>query len=274
MPVIPPSSTQGYDTVMNVVLSARTRMNDHVETLEANSGQILHNTDAFMQQLFNGGWRAFQDVLVDRGYQRLTGDVVISGLPKVAVTDPAIFCWLSRAGCFDGVSYYNTPALPSDFTHPLKVWERQNGYNMAFYEPPMEKIVDGLRTSAKTTGNLQWEWRQDAIWFPGSLVSEDFRIRYANYLSDFVDSATTRWYQQTVPILRCTDALSWFVCAELENARKGGDAAVVESYFRKGTLATNRILNRDVRANQRVNIRRQSRSGRLEGYGNGNGIWY
>lgn len=65
------------------------------------------------------------------------------------------------------------------------------------------------------------------------------------------------WYNQPVPILRCLDAFSLFVCAEF-----APDAQTAEAYLEEAKLAVNRMFNREVKANQRVNIRRQPRSGR------------
>lgn len=255
-----------YDTVGYVLDSARVRLNDRVDTLQLISGVILDNTDPYMLQLVNNAWRRLMWRLADKGYSRLINETIVAGFPAVASPDPAVQCWLNGSGCSDGVTEYVTPSLPADFTHPLKMWERWSGINAQFCDPPMEKMLDGLWTRPPTTTHRKWEWRGDTIYMPGSLSVEDLRIRYANYLPDFADSVTLRWYQQPVPIMMASDALAWMICAELENARKGGDGTAAKAYCEKAEAATDRIFNRDVRADQRVNIRRRPRSGRVSGW--------
>lgn len=87
----------------------------------------------------------------------------------------------------------------------------------------------------------------------------------------------TPWYLQPVPIARCADALSLFICAEVAQARPDLEMDPV-AFLESAMDAAKLIFNRDVRMKQRVNVRRLSRSGRLEGagyggYGYGGGTW-
>jgi hypothetical protein len=270
MPVIPPSSSTPYDSMSVVINMVRARMDDALDTLAANSGKILEETDSFSQQTVNNGWRQLQDVLVDRGYENLTDDVVISGIPQCSVTDPAIFTWIGWQGCFDGANLFTVPALPQNFTHPLKVWERWSNTGMQFGDP-MEQMYDGLPNWPKTTASRVWEWRNDLIYMPGSQNVMDIRVRFAKYMPDFDDIGQVRWYQQPVPIMRAADALSWMVCRELAMRPPFTNPEAEAAYYKYGCDACNRILNRDARAKQRGNVRRMSRSGRLEGSGYGYG---
>jgi hypothetical protein len=265
MPILSPQPGLQYDSVFVALHSAATRLGDTVPTLDPISGRVLGRSDAFMQQVTNDAWRGLCDWLGDKGYEGVTGDVVVSGLPVVAVADPAIFCWLSLSGFFDGATLWPQPALPTDFIHPLKVWERPSGLNANFY--PMGMFLDGLPTTLKGLNNGLWEWRQDAIWILGSLRVMDFRIRYARYLGDFLDGAANRWFQQPILIVRAADALSWFISAQLEKVRDNGDPQRAADYLDMGQAAASLILNRDIRPKQRETLRRRSRSGRLEGGG-------
>ena len=262
MPILPPSTGLPYDSLNYILDGVRAKMGVDIDSLEALSGSVFSRTDAYMNQLCNDAWRETQDCLAELGYSRLLSRVIIQGLPVVQVTDPCQQVWLSWDGYFDGANLNLTPALPSDFTHPLQVWERPTGQNSADFL--MEKILSDLPSIGKQPFNRFWNWRGDAIWMPGAQQINDLIISYVSYLSDFVDSGTVRWFQQTVPILRCSNAFGWYIAAELENARKDGDPDRAAAYATKGEAACAKIMNRDIKANQRVNIRRQSNSGRLE----------
>lgn len=260
MPVLPPSTAQVYDSLNTVLIATRARLNDEIPTLAPVSGKILQNTQNFSLVTVNNAWRNMQDCLANRGFARLINEVVIHSFPVVASLDPSVQTWLGWSGCFDGQNYFTTPNLPSDFTHPLKIWERWSNQNAQFGDPPMEKILDGIPAVTKTTAIRFWEWRGDLIYMPGSQQVEDLRIRYVNFLPDFTDVGNVPWFQQPVPIARVVVPFSWFICAELVQAR--GDAAGEAVLLQKGESALNKVFNLDVKADQRVNIRRRPRMGR------------
>jgi hypothetical protein len=265
MPILPPIATTTYDTVGYALNNARVNLGTRVDTLEFVSGKILDFTDSFMQQLTNKAWRFCQSWLGERNYQATTSEVIITALPTVATSDPAVFCQLSQAGFFDGANLNTTPALPSNFLHPLKMWERWNGINAQFCDPPMEKFLDGLPTRAKSTSLRYWEWRNDSIWLLGSLMVQDLRIRFTLNQGDFVDVGTVRWYQQPMPIQYIAEAMGWMIAAGVELAAKNGDAEKAESFREMGKEELSKVFNRDVRADLRVNIRRRPRTGRASG---------
>lgn len=272
MPVFPAIPVQQYDSIFSMLNSARARLNETMNTLLPTSGKLLDMTDSSTLQTVNNGWRKQQDLLADRGYQRLIDEVVIYAFPAVFGLDPATQCTLDWNGCSDGNSVFETPQLPQIFTHPLKIWERWSGQNAEFSDPPMEKILGGLPMLQKTSGIRFWEWRNDAIYMPGSQVVEDLRIRFVRYLPDFADQdygdKPMRWFQQPIPIVRASDSLSWFICAEVASAREAFDIA--EKFLFRAGEALNHLFNLDVRADQSVNIQRRPRGGR----GRNTGRWY
>lgn len=267
MPVLPPQPAASYDTANDVLNMTRGRLNDSLKTLLPVSGKLLDNGQIFIQQTFNTAYRKCQAFLADKGYARLIDEVIIQALPVVASLDPAIQTWLSWSGYFDGANLFQQPALPQGFNHPIKIWERWSNQNAQFGNPPMEKFLDGIPACSKTTAIRFWEWRNDAIYMPGSQMVEDLRIRFVMFFPDLVDAGPTQWYQQPVPIVRVSDGLSWFLCAELAGAR--GDQVAEQDFTRKGEDALRQVFNLDVKANQRVNVRRLPRSGR--GFGRS---WY
>jgi hypothetical protein len=325
-----------FDTVETVLNTARVRLNDAIASL---SGDVLTDTQPFTQVMANAAWRRLQEYLADKGYTTCRGDTVVTGIPKAASTDPSVECWLGWGGFFDGVNLNGSPVLPQNVTSPLKCYERLNGSNAPFAEPPMECMADGIRQGygPQQLFNLQWEWRNNRIYIPGSLQVEDFRIVFVNYFPDFLTLAnvaitaataqnptlltaagsglidgeqvtitgftgnwtalngtftvtvidqdtfsipvnalaatgalgapvfaTQTWTARPVPIMRCLDSFADYIAAEMANARGDVDSS---TFTESGMANANLIMNRDVRMKQRINVRRMSRSGRLEGSG-------
>jgi hypothetical protein len=262
-----------YDSVYNVVSSAKTRLNDQLNTTVPVSGKILVNTQAFSQQTVNTAWRKFQEFLANLGYVALVDEILIENVPPTTDLDPASQVYINWFGYFDGTTLQTAPVLPQSLITPLRVMERQTGTQASLI--PMENIFDGLPTWGKGPRNRLWEWRQNAIYMPGATFAMDLRIRFISYLPDFADtlsSPAVPWFQQPVPIMRCQDALSWFIAAELASAR--GDLNIdAKDLWARGEAAAKLIMNRDARMKQRGNIRRASRSGRLEANAGGGSCW-
>lgn len=279
MPIFPSVSNTPYDLASSVLNAARFRLNDKLNTLVGVSGKILEETDPSTNQAFNNGYRRFQDALCDAGCERFQGETIISSVPYVQTQDPAILCSLSWFNMFDGHNNWTQPVLPGNLILPLWMSERPSGNNSWFPWPDipnMTQMVDGLPMQMKQQRNGCWEWRGDAIYFPGALVTVDFRVRYRLLLPDILDSGTTRWFQQTVPLMRCQDALAWWICAEFASARAadGNTAeqmlAVAASCKAEAMNSTRLWANRDAMQTQRADVRRipygQAARGSRRGY--------
>lgn len=275
-PAIAFSGGAPYDTVQSAINAARAHLNDKLDTLAGVSGKLLGTPTNFSQQITNNAWRRMQNYLGNKGYSRFTNEVICTALPLAGSQDPAIQCSLSWGGFNDGVTQWTEPALPPDFVAPLAMWERFSGQNMPFPDAPMEKILNTLQSWPRGTCMGRWLWRSDEIILPGSLQLEDLKILYIRFVGDFLDTDAKgvpvvagnppalpiiRWYNQPLPVMRSDQALGWLIASETEIARKNEWA---EEFNTRAESAMNEIFNRDVRANQRVNLRRQSRSGRLE----------
>ena len=267
MPFVP-NPNAPFDLAYTILAAARVRLNDTLPTLFPITGKLLDNSQTATNQMFNNAFRKLQEFLANLGYTKLTGDTVITGLPPVASTDPATMVWIDWFNYFDGANLWALPVLPNDLIIPKRLWERQTGTASGFAD--MGMYLDGLPNWAKKSRNLVWEWRGDQIFMPGSQATMDIRVRYARYLPDIQDAGSVPWFQQPVPIMRCMDSLSYFICSEVLEAR----ADIEENPFiDKATAAAKLIMNRDVATMQRVNIRRRPRSGRGEGSGYGGGLW-
>jgi hypothetical protein len=77
--------------------------------------------------------------------------------------------------------------------------------------------------------------------------------------------ANIPWFESDVPIIRCQEAFSLLICAEL-----APDADTAKAYTEEAEVAIAERMNLEVKAKQRVNVRRQARSGR----GFGRTSWY
>ena len=151
---------------------------------------------------------------------------------------------------------------------PLRVSERISGSQSGWCK--MDMAQDELPANRKTAYNGCWLWENDALYMPGSIYSMDLRIEYAAYLGDFVTVGDTQWYQQQVPIMRCKNALSYFICAEVAGAREDMDA---EPFIAKAQEQARYIINQEVSQRQRTPARRRryGGSGRGDSYGYGTG---
>jgi hypothetical protein len=278
MPGIPPPSASILDSVTTVLNSARHRLNDRLPSLLASGGKVLETEDAFSQQCTNDAWRWLQENLADLGYTPLKNEAIITGLPAITNQDPAAQQFISWNSFFDGTNYQSAPVLPSNLVHPLKVWERWTNQNQYFPKDPMDCYLDGMPSQSKTVlYNGFWEWRNAAIYLPGSAMSMDLRVLYVQYLPDFVTSGITRWYQQTIPLARCIEPFSWRIVFEFSNSRAPANDAEAAEQAAAASEAQNHLaldslkllFNRDVKMKQRVTVSRQPRSGR----GGGNGYF-
>jgi len=240
--------TPPYDIANTILNAARVRLNSDVETLIPIGGELLDNTQPFIQQAFNSGFRKLQEFLADQGFARLEQEIILSGYPPLPSIDPAVQPWLDWTGSFDGATFSATPQLPQDFISPLWVKERPTGSVESFAD--MDRISNGMPSVPKVQWNLMWEWRDDKLYFPGSVRQMDLRMRYAAYLPDIADVGTTPWFMQPVPITRCLESMTNYLCAEICAAREQMDWAA--AYATAAEMAAQQIFNRDDAESKRI----------------------
>lgn len=246
-----------YDTADAILDAARMKMNDMIASPD---GDILTNTQPFTQTAFNSSFRWLQRYLANKGHVRFKQEVILTGLPAVTSTDPSSQVSLDWVQYFDGTNYItppDTPVLPPDLIQPLLLWERWSGTQFEFSS--MGAQLDGLYGYPKVTRNARWEWREDALYMPGSTRIMDLRLRYAAYIPDLVTVGTNLWYNQQVPIMRCMNSLGAHIAYQVAKARGDVDAA---SLLQEAMSEADLIFNTDVQMKQRTNVRRQPRSGR------------
>lgn len=240
---------------------ARTRLNDAIQQL---GGDILKDSQPFSQTMANGGWRRLQHYLANLGYTRLIDEEIIQAVPAVNTGDPASQCWIDWTGFYDGTQVWTNYALPQRCQFVLKIWDRVSGFN-AGWGHELENRMDGLPATFKYPRNGIFETRNDRIYFPGTTVPVDLRIRFARYLPMFQTQGTTQWYQQPIPIVGAVDALADYICVEACDGRDDIDSQTFKSRAEGEAML---IFNRDVRTKNRSNVRRRPRSGpRNHGFG-------
>lgn len=265
MPPVTPVMGQ-YDSATIILNAARFRLKSQLKSLYPTSGAILDETQPGTQQATNNAYRRLQDDLCDAGAERFSGDVIITGIPPVQNFNTGVMNYISWTEVFDGINYSAAPVLPSNLIIPLWMSERQTGTNFAFPDPNrpnMTCYTDGLPMGRKCQGNGCWEWREDKIYYPGATLGMDFRIRYRGYLPDIIDVGTTRWFNQPVQIMRCSDSMAWWICHEFASQAAAGDPDNAGNYLEIASAckleaieATKKLVNRDVMKNERVNQRR------------------
>lgn len=253
MPVtLPP-----YDLVKDVLNAAKVRLNDRIDTTAAVSGQLLDNTNPFSLTALNAAWRKLQEVLADFGYTGSKQELSFTSVPAATSADPMIQSYFDFNGYNNSGTYNTGFVLPQGFIRPLKLWERITSSTVLMTE--MDNPLNGLPKVPKQLWNRQWEWRADQLWVPGATSITDINIRYIQMIVDFSDVgavpgpnqiASTPWFGQPVPIMRCLDALADFLCREIAIAVKNQEAAMAFESSAKGNAQL--IVNRDTQQGKSI----------------------
>ena len=240
MPVVAPVPMAPYDTVETALQVARVRLNDAIESIH---GDVITDTQPFTQVGTNAAWRRIQEFLANAGCTRFHQETVLFNIPACGNADLVAQVWLNWTQYFDGSNYFsppNTPVLPQNFISPLSLQERISGTTGQF--TPIDQVLKGLPRISRVPINRLWEWRDETIYMPGATGATDIIVRYLGFLPDFVQTGSTDWTAQPIPIMRCLDPLSWAICAEFARARGDLDAAYFDQAAQASALM---ILDRD-----------------------------
>lgn len=250
MPSLP---TNVYPTPESVMNLARATIND---MLRSSAGQILTDPAPFSLEFINAAIEACQEYLAVNGIPtQIVDNFILTPLTATTSSDPDTQVFVGYQGYFDGVAMNATPALPSDLIVPLRVWQRQTGSSSNFC--PMEPARDGIRSGQPGSVFGNWEWRQGAIYLNGCTTTQDLRIRYEQSLTDLATSAN--FSTVTIPIPQSKRALAYLVAYQYAISRGSPQAPTV---LQMAEEAMNQIINRQIRADQRIPYRpRGFRSG-------------
>lgn len=215
-PAITPTSA--YPTAEQIMNRARAYAND---SYRQGRGRILTDTAPFSIEYLNGALEELQDKLANNAVITLIKDNVILGPLTPVSGQPATQIFIGYDGYFDGTAMQSLPVLPSDLRAPQKLWERQVGSNLPFRE--MTQPQEGLPSYWQSPWLGLWEYRQDRIYFTGSTITEEVRVRYESRLltlTDADDFANTE-----IQILSSVNALAVLVVYHYALARGAPAAA-------------------------------------------------
>lgn len=236
--------TAPLDTLESVVNTARSRLNDAIVAI---GGEIFTDNSAFGLTAIIAAWRRTQEYLASRGFQDLIQETIFKNVTACASPDQGQFVWFNWTQYFDGNAPHNTPVFPQNMIYPIAVEERIGGTTGNF--TPVDQCFVGLPTVAKGVLNLLWEWRNESIYMPGATGPTDIRLRFAQFLPDFVSSSTDPWNNQPVPIMRVLSCFAWFICSEVARPRGDMDAG----YFdQQAIAAAELVFGRDYQPAQQV----------------------
>lgn len=250
-----------YPTVEQVMNRARAIANDSYRN---GQGRILTDNAPFTVEYVNGALEELQDRLRNNAVITLIQDnIILTPITALAAPDPAIQVAIMYTGFFNGTTMVSAPALPSNVVTPLVLWERQTGSGLPFVE--MTQPREGLPSRFQGNWLGLWEWRQDAIWFNGSTVNEDIRMRAQISLPMVSPNSTTSFADTQIGILASINALANLVLYQYAKAR-GAQALQTAQIDAEKYIKL--ILNRYTRQAQRVPYRRQPYSAQV-----GNGNW-
>jgi hypothetical protein len=264
-PLPPPAPVAPFDIWETALQLARTRLNDAIQSL---GGEVLTDTNVFTQTMVIGAWRKFQTFLAQMGHSAFKNRCVLYNFPVYAATDPSVQTALSWTYYFDGVSFLYPPTvglLPADCILPLKIWERMAavGNNaVPFPDEPMGQALDGLPNRRPQAWNTCWEWRNNALYFPGSIYSMDMQIEYASFLPDPATVNGVPWYStatpyaanQQIPLMRALSPLSLYIAAECSVGRADLDTATFKT---EAEDETKQVFNLEAKQKQRATTSRR-----------------
>lgn len=220
-------------------------------------GQIFVDNTSIsvtLSNFFNSALRTLcRKLRTAAGPMLIYDNILLLGIPPLvsptqgaAAADPGVQVSIGYLGYFNGVNVNSTLALPSNCLMVERVWERVNGSNDDFR--PMNQPAQGLPSQYQNVYNLQWEWRNDAIWMPGSTETMDLRLRFQGQLLPIygtgIDTATTY-----IPINDCQDALAGLIIQQI-GIRQG--ASVLPAVLEWAGDQVSDFLNENIKRDQGI----------------------
>jgi len=179
MPNVPTSIGEGqaYDNAEYVLNQVRAIIND---VMENSAGDIFTDDWPATWVYLNQAKRIVEHELANNGVEFNIKETVMTNFLPCASPDPTVQVWVSQSGYFDGATNYQNPQLPGDLIIPLRLWERFSGTQNQFCQiTPAKDGIDGY--VSHTQQFRLYDWRTDAIYFPGAQATNDVRMRYVSY---------------------------------------------------------------------------------------------
>ena len=215
-----------YPTLQAIANLFRAQINDDFAgaTNTPGEGVIAFNTAPFLLTIMDSAIRELYSDLRNVGDPSLILDnYILTGLPALTGPNPTVQTSLSYAGFFDGFQWHPQWTLPISCTKVERMWERWTGSQESF--TPMSLAPFGLPPCMQVSLMGQWEYRQNAVWMPGSLVQEDLRIRCRITFPDFLDPVSINFNDCV-----CSDC-------RFAECNRGEDAHSLCQAIRTGTVS-------------------------------------
>jgi hypothetical protein len=267
---IGPSST--YPSLLDVADIVRSFVDDDKRgaTGTPGEGQILTNDtptqelpqSVTLQNLMNSAIREVRREVGIMGQPTFIFDnYLLIGLPPVnsplgvGVMNPSVQQSLQTVGFFDGLQMWPDFLLPSNILQPLELWERLTGTTNEYGE--MHQSTGPLRPRNQVNALNDWEWRGNAIWFNGAILSRDVRMRFIGTLASLAAEGID-WSMTFIPIPDCQEAVADKIAVRY--ARRLGSPQVAD-LVTQADRSMLRLRQTVVRARQRIDNRRPMYSG-------------
>lgn len=263
MPVNPPQPSGGsaYDSIEGVLNLVRSLVNDTFAgaTNTPGEGRIVVDSAPFIIPLYNSAVRHLGRDLENRGFPSKIAESVLIGIPVIdgplgpGVSDPTIQVYLGYNGFWDGSTLHDNLALPAGLLAPQRVWERTSAETNLFqeiYEKPA-----GLNSVAQYGSMGSWDYRGDAIYFNGSTVIMDLRLRYYQVAGTLAANTNPDTFPTTpLPWPDSLQALAYHIAMEFcQSQLPMGQAGDLLRGYREAMLG---LAARMVRRSQRVQYQR------------------
>ena len=169
-------------------------------------GLIMGNLNPDLITVMDSAIRELYSDLRNVGDPELILDnYILTGLPPLAVADPAVQVSIGYMGYFDGYQWHSEWTLPISTSKVLALWERTTNQGQSFV--PMTQAPFSLPGVQQGQRMVQWEMRQGQIWMPGCLQQTDIRMRVRITYPDFLDPANIDFNTAYVPIADSTNAI-------------------------------------------------------------------
>ena len=268
MPVLGPTTSPNYPSLETITNLVRALSNDAFAgaTGTPGEGQVLTdyvNTNVnnpLLLHPLNSAIRTMYRKVRNIGSPTLIKDnviytnvPVINGTQGLAVPDPSVQVRLGFDGFDPGNGVVNTGfTLPSDLLAPLELWERQTNSNDIFTR--MEIRLESIQSVLQGSYMRTWEWRNDNIFMPGSVLAVDLRLRYEAVFPTFF-TPDLPFSTTFIPVLDCEEAVAFLT---LEILAMGLSPQMAAIYRAKAADAIFDLSNEIVRRKQRARIRQRN----------------
>lgn len=253
-----------YPSVEDVFNAARIFLDDAMQGSTSTWGEGRVFTDAMTPMNLSVLNLALQDLkryLENHGHTTYRVETILTPITPInsslglAVPNPAVQQSLSYAGFNDGLNLNTSLKLPPDLISPLKLWQRMTGTNLLFTE--FYPAASGLPSLNQGQGLGWWEWRGDSIFWNGSTMTNDLRLRYEGQVQLVATNTLPANFPTTqVGVADSADCLGFKVAyiVSLGKTQPGAAEDLNNNYLKAASL----IANRMTRQNQRTKYSRCS----------------